>query len=250
MLSAVVLTRNESKNLGKCLASLSFCDEIIVIDDNSSDSTLRIAQKFNAKIFKRKLAGDFASQRNYGESKAKGQWLLFVDADEVITSKLADSIKKALSADIDGYYLRRRDFFWGRELKFGETRRVRNGGLLRLIKKNSGSWMGNVHEVFHTVKETGRLDGFLDHYPHPTLREFIADINAYSTLRARELYNKGKGTNAIEIIFLPVFKFIYNYIINLGFLDGVPGFTYSFMMSLHSFLVRSKLYQYNNIKTK
>lgn len=250
MLSAVVLTRNESKNLGRCLTSLSFCDEIIVVDDNSTDDTLKVAGKFNAKIFKRELKGDFAAQRNFGQSKAKGQWTLFVDADEVVTPELEKNIKRALSEDIDGYYLRRRDFFWGRELKFGETRKVRNDGLLRLIKKDSGSWLGNVHEVFHTAKKTSRLDGFLDHYPHPTLKEFIADINTYSTLRARELYNRGNGTNLLEIIFLPVLKFIYNYFLNMGFLDGAPGFTYSFMMSFHSFLVRSKLYQYKNIKAK
>jgi len=250
MLSAVVLTRNESKNLGRCLASLSFCDEIVIVDDNSSDDTLKVAEKFKAKIFVRELKGDFAAQRNFGQSKVKGQWTLFVDADEVVTSKLVKEIRESLSGDVDGYYLRRRDFFWGGELKFGETRKVRNDGLLRLVRKDSGTWMGNVHEVFHTANKTDRLDGFLDHYPHPNLKEFIADINVYSTLRARELYNKGAGTNIFEIVFLPVFKFIYNYFINLGFLDGAAGFTYSFMMSFHSFLVRSKLYQYKNIKTK
>ena len=103
--------------------------------------------------------------------------------------------------------------------------------------------MGNVHEVFYTAKNTSRLNNFMNHYPHPTLKEFIADINRYTDIRAQELYNRGAKTNTFQIIFFPFFKFIYNYFINLGFLDGLAGFTYAFMMSFHSFLVKAKLYQ-------
>lgn len=251
MLSAVVLTRNEGGNLKKCLESLRFCDECIVIDDNSSDHTVKIAESFGAKVFKRELKGDFAAQRNYGQSKAQGDWSLFVDADEVVSPKLRNEIKRAVKNSVqDGYYLRRRDFFWGRELRFGEVKAVRDSGLLRLVKAGSGLWMGSVHEVFHTVKSTGRLDGFLDHHPHQTIKEFIEDINSYSTLRAREIYGKGADTNVFDIAFTPAFKFLYNYLINFGFLDGPPGFAYAFLMSFHSFLVRAKLYQYKKIKTQ
>jgi glycosyltransferase involved in cell wall biosynthesis len=249
LISAVILTRNEEKNLERCLKTLDFCDEIIIVDDQSSDDTLEVAESFKAKIFKRELKGDFAAQRNFGQSKTTGKWCLFVDADEEVTPELAKEIKIAVSKNVDGFYLRRRDFFWGNEMKYGETRKVRNGGLLRLVRKESGLWLGNVHEVFHTASETERLEGFLDHRPHPTLAEFIGDVNTYSTLRARELFNRGARTNALEMIFLPVFKFVYNYFINFGFLDGAAGFAYSFMMSFHSFLVRAKLYQYRNIKT-
>ena len=139
--------------------------------------------------------------------------------------------------------MKRRDYFWGKELKYGETKKVRNQGIVRLVKKGAGKWMGTVHEVFNTVENIGSLNGYINHYPHPTLKEFIEDVNTYSSIRAEELFNQGVKTNIFQIIFYPLIKFKYNYFILLGFLDGPAGFVYSFMMSFHSFLVRSKLYQ-------
>jgi len=250
MLSAVVITRNEKKNLDACLKSLRFCDEIVIIDDYSSDDTLKIAKKHRAKIYQRKLNSDFAGQRNFGQLKANGQWILFIDADERVSESLEKEIKQAVRENIDGYYIKRRDFFWGKQLKYGETKKIRNKGLLRLVKKSSGIWMGNVHEVFHTACNTGTLSSYLDHYPHQKLSDFIESVNYYSSLRARELYLSGKKTTVIEIVFVPFFKFIFNFFFNLGFLDGAQGFVYAFMMSFHSFLVRSKLYQYKNEKNR
>ena len=106
--------------------------------------------------------------------------------------------------------------------------------------------MGSVHEVFHTANRVGQINGFLNHHPHPTLKEFINDINYYSSIRAEELFNRGIKTNIFEIIFFPFGKFVYNHFLNFGFLDGPAGFTYAFMMSFHSFLVRAKLYQLTN----
>jgi len=254
-ISAVVLTKNEEKNIERCLKSLEFVDEIVVIDDYSTDKTLEIIQKLEGKsqklkskvkIFERKLNNDFASQRNFGLEKTANNWVLFVDADEIATNELKKEILGLVpteSGDTNAYYIKRRDFFWGKELKYGETKKVRNQGIVRLVKKSSGKWMGTVHEIFHTANRIGSLDGYLNHYPHPTLTEFINDVNNYSSIRAEELFNQNVKTNILQIIFYPLTKFIYNYFILLGFLDRPAGFAYSFMMSFHSFLVRAKLYQ-------
>jgi len=270
MLSAVVLTKNEEKTIERCLKSLMFCDEIIVVDDGSTDGTVEHVYKVNkcrdrsrpvpTKVFQRKLARDFAGQRNFGMSKTSNEWVLFVDADEEVTRELQREIEVTLrqaqgdnsrvmvsltNHDKDAYYVRRRDFFWGKELKYGEVRQIRLIGLIRLIRKDSGKWLGNVHEEFKVKSQKSKvksLNSFLNHYPHQTLKEFIKDINDYSSIRAEELYNQGKNVNVIEIMFVPAIKFIYNYLINLGFLDGAPGFAYAFLMSFHSFLVRAKLY--------
>lgn len=249
MLSAVVLTKNEEENLKGCLSSLNFCDEIIMIDDFSTDGTLAIAKKAKTKIFQRKLNGDFSSQRNFGLKKARGDWVLFVDADERVSKPLREEIERLMRSINKGksrnvaYYIKRRDFWWGRELRYGETRKVRNKGLIRLVKRNSGQWIGKVHESYMAKGPVGRLRSFLDHFPHPRLKDFISEINFYSSLRAKELFLKGKKTNIIEIVLFPSVKFILNYLLYLGFLDGGPGFVYAFMMSFHSFLVRAKLYQ-------
>lgn len=249
MLSAVVLTKNEEKNIKRCLSHLTFCGEVIVVDDYSADKTVLLAEKQNAVVYKRESKGDFSSQRNFGQEKTNGEWVLFVDADEVVTAELQKEIKQAVTRQMDynAFYIKRRDWWWGRELWFGETRKVRNKGLVRLMKKNSGSWSGKVHEVFLMRGVPGRLKAYLDHYPHQTVKEFLEKINYYSTLRARELLKQGKKINILEIILYPLGKFLLNYFIYLGFLDGPAGFGYAFFMSFHSFLVRAKLHQYTHV---
>lgn len=251
-ISAVVLTKNEQENIERCLKSLSFCDEIIIVDDYSTDKTVEQVHKVckvikfvKYSIHQRKLNNDFAAQRNFGLSKANNDWVLFIDADEEVTSELKSEIQNS-KFEKDAYYIKRQDFFWDKELKHGEVSQIRQIGLIRLVLKDSGQWMGSVHEVFHTAKNIGQLNGFLNHFPHLTLKEFISDINHYSGIRAEELFDRGKKTNIFEIIFYPFGKFIYNYFLKLGFLDGPAGFTYAFMMSFHSFLVRAKLYQLTN----
>lgn len=251
-ISAVVLTKNEEKNIDRCLRSLSFCDEVIVIDDFSTDKTIvkvnnALKDRKVYKVLQRGLKNDFASQRNFGLKQSKNDWVLFIDADEMVSDGLKSEINK-LKFSKDAYFIKRRDFFWGREMKHGETGKTRGQGIVRLVKKTAGRWMGNVHEIFHTAKNCGTLIGFLDHYPHQSIKAFLDDVNFYSTIRAQELFNEGKSTDFLEIISYPLFKFVYTYFILLGFLDGPSGFVYSFFMSFHSFLVRAKLYQYKNIK--
>jgi len=247
-ISAVVLTKNEEKNIEKCLKSLQFCNEIIVVDDFSNDNTKEIVKKFKSlkviKIIEKNLNGDFASQRNFGISKASFDWVLLVDADEEVSEELNKEIISIFKGKLksDAYYLNRRDYFWGHEMKYGEVVDVRNRGIIRLIKKGTGKFLGNVHEVYYTSRNAGHLKNYINHFPHQTLTEFIDTINIYSSLRAQELFDAGKTTNVFDILFTPLIKFKVNYFLKLGFLDGVPGFVYAFLMSFHSFLVRGKLY--------
>jgi len=248
-ISAVILTKNEESNIKKVISDLRFCDEILVIDDNSEDKTVNIAGELGVRVIPRKSLGDFAGQRNFAMEQAQNDWILFVDADERVSEKLKKEIIEKLTKDsneIDAYYLKRRDFWWGRELKYGEVMRSRNTGIIRLVRKKSGHWLGKVHEIFQTNQKTEQLTAFLDHYPHPDIKSFLSEINYYSTLRAKELLQKKTKTSLTVTVFYPLFKFILNYFLYLGFLDGSPGFVYAFMMSFHSFLVRAKLYQYSN----
>lgn len=244
-ISAVILTKNEEKNLEKCLKSLDFCDEKIIIDDFSTDKTISIAKKFNAKIYKRKLNDNFALQRNYGLSKVKFDWVLFLDADEIIDFELKKEISRVLHKDhnYNAFYLKRKDIFWKKKLQFGELYNASHTGFIRLIKKNKGSWFGNIHEVYFVNEgKVGSLDGYIIHEAHDSVESFLRKINHYSTIRSNELFSKQITTNAFEIICFPFGKFIFNYFIKLGFLDGPEGFIYCFLMSFHSFLVRAKLF--------
>jgi glycosyltransferase involved in cell wall biosynthesis len=158
MISVIILTKNEEGNIEACLKTLKWCDEIILIDDHSIDKILELAKKLGAKIFERDLNDDFASQRNFGLSQAKNKWVLFVDADERVTPQLRAEITSAISnsreagsssagqpSAISGYYLKRTDFLFGRELKHGETARIK---LLRLAQKSAGHWQRIVDETW------------------------------------------------------------------------------------------------------
>ncbi|QQG43818.1 MAG: glycosyltransferase family 2 protein [Candidatus Roizmanbacteria bacterium] len=249
-LSVIILTKNEEKNIERCLNSVRHADEIVVIDDNSEDETVDIAKRYGAKTFQKKL-GDFASQRNFGLDKAQGRWILFIDADEELTTQLVTEINSAINNDNnDSFFIKRRDFFMGKEIKHGDVKSARERGFIRLVKRGSGKWVGNVHEVYQpnvgAHRDAPLLKSFINHYPHPTIKEFLSEVNFYSTMRAKELYSSKKTVNIIEIIFVPFAKFFWNYFIRLGVLDGPEGFIYAFFMSFHSFLVRAKLYQYKN----
>jgi glycosyltransferase involved in cell wall biosynthesis len=248
MISVVILTKNEEKNILDCLESVSWADEIIVIDDYSQDLTEAVVKHFavNKKthFFKRRLEEDFASQRNYGLSKAKYDWILFVDADERITNPLREEINTILinsknNTKSNGFYIPRKDVIWGKTLRHGETGNIK---LLRFAKKNSGKWIGKVHETWEVKDNVGEFDNYILHYPHQTISEFLKEINFYTTIRAKELFNNKVRVSVKEIIFYPKLKFIVNYFYKLGFLDGIEGLIYAIIMSLHSFLVRAKLW--------
>jgi len=240
MISAVVLTKDEEKNLPQCLESIKWVDEILVIDDNSTDKTPEIAKKFGAKVITHSLNNNFAQQRNSGLAQAKGEWVLFLDADEIISPELKKEIQEETKANqYDGFYFKRQDFFGGRALKYGETANVR---LLRLGRKRKGEWRREVHEVWEIKGETKELKNPISHYPHQTLSDFIDHINFHSTLHAQSLQKEGLKPNLLRIIFNPKAKFIQNYFFRLGFLDGTTGIIVALMMSFHSFLAQAKLY--------
>lgn len=242
-ISAVVLTHNESDNIEKCLQSVNFADEIIFID-NSIDNTIEKAKKIvsqkKLRIYNNAERQDFAALRNFGLSKAKNDWVLFVDADEAVSQKLQNEItEKITNPSISGYYLIRRDLFLGRWLKYGETGNIR---LLKLARKNGGIWQRKVHETWRISGLTATLDNELLHYPHPTIAEFLSRINRWTTLDAKVFYKERKQVSIFSIFLYPLGKFILNYLLRLGFLDGMQGLIFALMMGFHSFLTRAKLY--------
>ncbi len=242
-ITSIVLTKNEEKNIEACLKTLMWTDEVLVIDDDSSDETVSLAKKLHAKVFKRQLLGNFAMQRNFGLEKAAHEWVLFIDADERVSETLAleiQSIIQNATAEECGFFLRREDTQWGKTLQHGEQGDVK---LLRLAKRDAGKWTGMVHEIWCVEGSIGVLRNKLSHFPHQTLTEFLSDINFYTSLRAKELFEKGKKANILTILLYTKGKFLQDYILKLGFLDGMQGFLVAVLMSLHSFLVRGKLWE-------
>lgn len=241
-LTAVVLTKNNQHEIKNCLDKLSFSDEIVVIDDYSSDKTVEITQNLGAKVFQRKLDNDFSAQRNFGLEKALGKWVLFIDSDERVGEELAKEIAKFTNNslnDFSGYYLIRKDYFLGKLLKSTEAGKKK---ILRLAQKEAGKWERFVHEEWKIKGKVGLLKNPLLHHPHKNLDDFVSQINFYSTLHAQANLKEGKKSNLFKIIFWPKAKFIENWIIKGGYKDSNYGFVISLIMSFHSFLAWSKLW--------
>jgi len=262
MISGIVLSHNDESTILRTIESLSFCDEVIDVDDYSSDTTVDIAKKYGAKVYSRQLNDDFSAQRNFGLNQAKGDWVLFVDSDEVVTPELGKEIRFLTQHVIPvktgihngskngspigsgmtkplGYFIKRSDFLFGKWLRHGETGDIK---LLRLARKDTGTWIRPVHEVWDVQGPTGVLKKPLLHYPHPNVAQFLTDINHYSTLNAKYLYKTNTPSHAWQILVYPKAKFFLNYVIRLGFLDGTQGFMLALLMSFHSFLTRGKLW--------
>lgn len=241
MISAVVLTHNSAATLSTTLKSLTFADELLVIDDHSTDETLTIAKSHKAIVTTHTLGEDFATQRNLGLQLAQGDWVLFVDSDEIVSESLANEIIQVSHApsDIQGYMVKREDMMWGKVLRHGETENVR---LLRFAKKEAGEWVRPVHEVWQVKGLIGNFVSPLLHTPHPSVSQFLDSVSRYSTINAQYLYKQKTKIPLWHVVAYPVAKFFVNYIWRLGFLDGTQGAIVALMMSFHSYLVRSKLW--------
>ena len=226
------------------LASCKAIKEIVVVDDNSSDNTIELCQNLTSnnqtvQIFSRELNNNFASQRNFGILKANYNWILWLDADERPSKKLIHFLNHFDGHQYKNYSFKRRDIFLKHKLKHGETAYL---NFTRLFNKKYGQFNGQVHENWETDKTIKNTKYLIYHYSHSTIKSFIQKINLYSDIRANELFNLGENTNMFEIIFFPIGKFIQNYFLRLGFMDGTPGIIMALCMSFHVFLNKAKLW--------
>jgi len=238
-ISILIIAKNEANNIKKNFYWLEKCpniDDIVLIDDYSSDKTKIAIPK--ATIIKHHLNNNFAAQRNFGLSKTKNDYVLILDADETPSPELIQFIANFKESDQD-YAFRRTEIFLGHELKHGETG---NFYTTRLINKTTGNFVRPVHEIWESPTPTKKLNLRIYHYSHFALKSFLEKINFYSTIRAKELFDTNTKTNLFQIILYPKAKFIKNYILKFGFLDGTPGLIMALSMSFHSFLVRAKLW--------
>jgi len=242
-ISAVVLTKNNFTKLEKCLTSLRFCDEILLIDDNSENEILKITNKYHAKLFVRKLKKNFASQRNYGLKKARNDWVLFVDADEVVTQDLASEIRSLDIKNNKAYKIIRKNYIFGKLINHGD---FKNDIVIRLVKRGSGKWVRKVHEYWLTNAHTTVLLGHLIHNSHKDIAQYVDKLIFYTKTHASENARERKRVNLFIIIFKPVGKFFYLYFGKLGILDGSEGFILAILSSFHSFASWSQYYLRKN----
>lgn len=245
-LSAIVLTKDNESTIRRTLESLAFCEEVVVMDGGSVDKTKDIAHSFgNVHWIDHHEKSDFSKMRNGAQQLCSHEWMLHVDSDEIVPQGLQDEVR-AFIGNFGAYRsarIPRQDIFWGTPLTHGEVGAAMKRGIVRLIRKGSGQWSGRVHEVFNSNGSVAIFANHLDHFSHASVVDFLHKINHYSTLRAQELalHKPNRFFVFFQMLVWPPSKFIYTYLLKMGFRDGAAGFVYSFMMSFHSFLVRAKL---------
>lgn len=241
MLAGVVITRNEEKNIARCLNSLQFCDEIIVVDAESTDRTREISEKLKAKVVSRPWT-NYSEQKNYAISLTDADWILSIDADEEVPPSLEKEILDSIASEnYVAYSVPRKTLHSGRWIRWGGWYPNR---LVRLFKKENGKWEGDdVHEYWKAEGDIGQLGQDLVHYSFDSITDQVNRNNRYSTLGAVALKKSGKKFSLPKLFVKPLSKFIETYFLKLGFLDGYPGFIISVSASYSVFLKWAKLWE-------
>jgi glycosyltransferase involved in cell wall biosynthesis len=242
-ISAVIITYNEEKNIGRCLASVSeVADEIVVVDSYSTDKTKEICSRMNVK-FQQHHFGGHIEQKNYAVSCASYGHVLSLDADEVLSEKLKQSILAAKQSwRFDGYAFNRLTNYCGNWIRYSgwypDTK-------LRLWDSSKGRWGGvNPHDrvMMDAHSRVCHIAGDLQHYSYHSIKDHIVQINSFSEIAARAAYAEGRKTNLVlDIVLNPLLTFFKKYFLKLGILDGYQGFMIAIHTAYGKFLKYIKL---------
>jgi glycosyltransferase involved in cell wall biosynthesis len=229
-ITAIVPTLNEEHNIERVLASVQFADEIMVVDSFSTDNTLALAKKYTKLIIQRDYKNS-ASQKNWAIPQAKNDWILLVDADEIVTPELQKEIEILLESKPakSGYWIYRINHFMGERIKYSGWQADK---VIRLFDRTQCKYEEkHVHAEIISTGEIGVLENKLLHYTYTTFDDFSKKLNRYAWWQARDYDKSVKRITIFHIIIKPLFRFFKNYIIQLGFLDGMPGFIIAYMQS-------------------
>ena len=239
LLSAVLITRNAAALLEPCLESVAFADEIVVVDSGSTDATAEIAQRRGARIVQKEWLG-FGRQKQFAVEQARHDWVLCLDADERVSPQLAASIRAALAAPVAPVYrMPRRNRFLGRWLAHGEGYPDWSP---RLFNRMNARWSDDlVHEKVLFAVTPGTLQGDLLHDSYDDLSAYLERQNRYTTLAARQAYERGRSAGVAHLLLSPVVRFIKFYLLRLGFLDGLPGLLHISIGCINSYVKYAKL---------
>lgn len=242
-LSVVIITRNEERNIARCLASVKdVADDIVVLDSFSTDRTEAIAKDHGARFVQHAFDGHI-EQKNRAITFAKHPWVLSLDADEALDERLARAIQEAMAAPTaDGFTMNRLTNYCGGW--------VRHGGWypdtkLRLWDSRKGRWTGtNPHDRYE-LEPGARIDhlpGDILHYSYNSVADHYRQVEYFTTIAAKAYHDKGRGAPLLKRLFSPVVKFIGDYVFRLGFLDGGRGFTIARISAYATWLKYSKLH--------
>ena len=234
-LAVLILTYNEEKNIEECVGSVSFADEIIVIDSGSTDQTCQLAEKLGVKFVYHPMNEGFAGQRNFALQQTGADWVLYLDADERITPELAGEIQEIVKKDEQyAYQILRNNVVFGQHVGYGGHSPDYS---LRLYPRLAISWEGVVHEQAKVTLPIRKSKNGMLHYTYTSWDRYFFKFNQYTTMMAEKMLENGKKTKITDITLRPCFAFFRFYILKSGWRDGKIGFI---MAAYHAFYTMTK----------
>jgi len=241
--SIYVLTTNNLRTIERCLKSLSWAQELVVVDSFSQDGTFDICKQYADKIFQRAWSGH-RDQYQYAADLTTMDWIMFVDADEEIPQELAEEIRKELNGkgrDLDGYFAYRRTYYLGRWIRHGGWY---PDGEIRLYRREKGRWEGGLHAKLSVAGKIGTLKNHYLHYTYRDISDQIQTIDRYSRTAAKDMVDRANPFRWVHLFFNPPFRFFKDYLLKLGFLDGIPGLVIAVSTAYYTFIKYAKLWEY------
>lgn len=250
MISAVVHTYNEEKNIERCLSSLAFVGEIVIIDMGSTDATCDIGKNFKAKIFNHPYTGFVEPARNFGISKASGDWILIIDADEEIPATLSHYLlQQSKTAEFDYIRIARRNIIFGKWIKHAGWWPDYQ---IRFFKKGQVFWNDKIHGVPFTKGDGQELPATADlsitHYNYQTIEQYIGRLNRYTNISAKELFLANKKFSFSDALEASSKEFINRYFVWEGYKDGVHGLALALLQAFSETATYLKLWELENFK--
>jgi len=240
-LSVIIPCYNEENNITECLESVAWADEILVVDSFSTDKTVEIARKYTDRILQHEYINS-AAQKNWTIPQAEHDWVLIVDSDERVTPELCKEITALLEQTTlkDGYWIKRKNFLFGKE--------IRHSGwgadsVLRLFRKDLGRYQEKRVHAEIELNNTGMLNGYLEHVSVASLTAWVNKINRYSSWKARDKFERGTTAPILHMVLRPPARFLKDYILRLGILDGWRGFLISALSAFGELVMASKVVQ-------
>lgn len=229
--SACIITYNEADRIEACLRSVSFCDELLVVDSHSSDDTRARAAALGARVIERDWPG-YRSQKQFAVETARHDWVLCLDADERVSAPLRaelEALRAGGFAGAAGWSIPRITDYFGRFLRHGNAYPDR---LVRLFDRRRGGWSGyEVHENTRVSGRIARLHGHLEHYSYRSLGDHLARMQRYADLMAQAMYDAGRRCGLAPVLLNAQWRFVRGYLLRLGFLDGWRGLVFALIES-------------------
>jgi glycosyltransferase involved in cell wall biosynthesis len=240
--SVTIITHNESANIAAALESVSWADEIVVVDSESTDDTVAIARRYTDRVVVRPWPG-YVAQKNFAAEHATHDWIFSLDADERVTPALASEITALVQggAGAGGYRMPRVTFHLGRWIR---TTDWYPDYQLRLYDRRRGRWTGrHVHESVTVDGAVGRLTNDLQHYAYRDLAHHLRTLDRYTSLAAQQMFEDGRRASWFDVLVHPRLAFFRNYVLRSGFRDGMAGLIISVMNSYYVSLKFAKLWE-------